>query len=77
MADPPRPIKRFYSSAFGIPTSPPFGIGAWGAPAFARGPWWPGPGGATRPRPYPACMRWPGNYIKKKLRARAYYTILD
>ena len=24
-----------------------------------------GAGGATRPRPYPACMRWPGNYIKK------------
>ena len=33
--------------------------------------------GAKRPRPYPACMRWPGNYKKKKLRARAYYTILD
>ena len=29
------PSLGVYSSAFGIPTSPPFGIGAWGAPAFA------------------------------------------
>ena len=31
----PVEISVSYSSAFGIPTSPPFGIGAWGAPAFA------------------------------------------